>query len=118
MKTEVFYLPNHTCKINFLIGKDARDNFAVIDEGSKNDLWFHAKLHSSCHVVCLLPDEFELTEEERKIIIRKGCELCKENTNKISQIKNVVFVYTEIKNISKTKTPGLVNMIQYKTIHL
>ena len=116
MKTETVFIPELNCNIHYLIGQNAHDNFAVIDEGFEDDLWFHAKLFSSCHVVCLLPNEIKLTEKEKKSVIRKGAELCKEHTNKLKDIKKVVIVYTEIKNVTKTKTPGLVNMTNFQLI--
>jgi predicted ribosome quality control (RQC) complex YloA/Tae2 family protein len=116
MKTETIFIPELNYNISYLIGQNARDNFAVIDEGYEDDLWFHAKSISSCHVVCLLPNDLELTDPEKKTIIKKGAELCKENTNKLSKLHNVPIVYTELKNITKTKTPGLVTMKAYKTI--
>ena len=116
MKTESVFITELDRNINYLIGQNARDNFAVIDEGVEDDLWFHAKLFSSCHVVCLLPDEIKLTEKEKKYVIRKGAELCKEHTNKLKDIERVSIIYTEIKNVVKTKTPGLVNTKEYKSI--
>ena len=116
MKTESVFIPELNRNINYLIGQNAKDNFAVIDEGFEDDLWFHAKLFSSCHVVCLLPNEIELTEKEKKGVIRKGAELCKEHTNKLKLIEKVAINYTEIKNVTKTKTPGLVNIVKMNTI--
>ena len=116
MKTETIFILELNYNISYLIGQNARDNFAVIDKGFEDDIWFHAKNISSCHVVCLLPNEIELTEKEKKTVIKKGAELCKQNTNKLSALHNVAIVYTEIKNVIKTKTPGLVNMKTYKTI--
>ena len=58
----------------------------------------------------------KLTEKEKKWVIQKGAELCKEHTNKLKDIEKVAFVYTEIKNVTKTKTPGLVNTVKINTI--
>ena len=116
MKTETIELPDLKFKINFLIGRNARDNFDVIDEGYEDDLWFHAKDVASCHVVCLLPNEVMLTEKEKKILIKKGAEFCKQYTSKLTNLYNVPFIYTEIKNVTKTKTPGLVLTANLKII--
>ena len=108
MKTENVYFEEYDLEITYLIGQNARDNFAVIDQGFNDDLWFHAKNESSCHVVALLPIAFPICEKEKKMIIRKGCELCKLHTHKLSSLHNIQMMYTEIRNVTKTKTPGLV----------
>jgi hypothetical protein len=42
--------------------------------------------------------------------------LCKNNTNKLTSLSNVAIIYTQIKNITKTKTPGCVLTQNTKTI--
>jgi len=91
--------------IVFYIGTNSRDNFAVIDEGAPDDLWFHAEEVSSCHVVAILPN-YKLPKKIIEKIIVHGCLLCKENTNKLKNEGNVNFIYTTIRNIKKTKNPG------------
>ena len=41
-------------------------------------------------------------------IIKKGSLLCKQNTNKLYEEKNVEIIYTLIKNITKTDKVGSV----------
>ena len=111
MKTEKVFIDNLDLTINYLIGQNAKDNFAVIDEAIKTDIWIHAEKESSCHVVALLPDEHvnNFTDKEIKEIVKKGAELCKFHTKKLSELKKrIPFIYTEVKNVSKTKTAGLV----------
>lgn len=90
----------------FHIGKKQSDNFKAIDKGKPTDLWFHAKDISSCHVVCILPDS--ISKKELKYIIKMGALLCKQHTNKLKTIRNVEFIYTEIRNITKTEQDGCV----------
>ena len=71
------------------------ENFEVIDKCSQDDLWFHAKNISSCHVVCQLPEK--LSKKEMSYIIKVGALLCKNNTNKLKICKNVEIIYTYIK---------------------
>jgi predicted ribosome quality control (RQC) complex YloA/Tae2 family protein len=111
MKTEKIYFEKMGLDITYLIGQNAKDNFAVIDLGFEDDLWFHAETESSCHVVCLFPQETPFSKfdkGEKDLIVKKGAELCKMHTNKLSVLHNVAFIYTELKNVTKTKTPGLV----------
>ena len=114
MKTETIFIQALDREILFYIGKNQKENFAVIDMGSEQDLWFHAKDESSCHVVCDLPDD--INKKELQSIIKTGALLCKINTNKLKSLSNVAITYTQIKNITKTKTPGCVLTQNTKTI--
>jgi len=107
MKISNIFISTLDREIPFYIGKNARDNFEVIDNGDPEDIWFHAKNISSCHVVVELPNQHLQTHELNEII-HIGAALCKENTQKLSKLSNVSIIYTELKNVVKTKTPGLV----------
>jgi predicted ribosome quality control (RQC) complex YloA/Tae2 family protein len=115
MKLEEIYIKTLKSEINFYIGENRHDNFDVIDNASENDLWFHAKNISSCHVVAELNDE-PLGKKELQEIVQHGCRLCKENTSKLNDVYNVEFIYTQIKNVKKTKTPGMVTLSESKTV--
>jgi predicted ribosome quality control (RQC) complex YloA/Tae2 family protein len=114
MKKEVIDFEDF--EITYYIGQNSKDNFAVIDKGFEDDLWFHSKSESSCHVVALLPTDLTLEKKELDMIIKKGATLCKMHTNKISNLNNVPIIYTEIKNITKTKQNGTVLTKNTKTI--
>ena len=106
MKTEIVFIQGLKKEVTFYIGKNQSENFEVIDKGSPDDLWFHAKDVSSCHVVCELPDN--LNKKEISYIIKTGALLCKSNTNKLKGLSNVEIIYTKIENITKTKVLGCV----------
>lgn len=121
MKTEHFDLDRLNLEdsdriITYLIGQNAKDNFTVIDQASENDLWFHAKKESSCHVIALVGHLTIQNKEDEKEIIKHGAFLCKQNTTKLANGKKTDIIYTEIKNIRKTKTPGLVTTQNTQTI--
>ena len=116
MKTEYFYLEDSDTPITYLLGQNAKDNFAVIDQASPTDLWFHAKKESSCHVIALVGHLTIQNKENEKEIIKHGAFLCKQNTAKLANGKKTDIIYTEIKNIRKTKTPGLVTTQNTQTI--
>ena len=59
MKTEAVFIQALDREIMFHIGKSQKENFAVIDMGAEDDLWFHAKDESSCHVVCEIPNDID-----------------------------------------------------------
>jgi predicted ribosome quality control (RQC) complex YloA/Tae2 family protein len=116
MKTENIFIDALKREVIFYIGKTQSDNFKVIDLGKEDDLWFHAKDISSCHVVAIIPENEDFTHKELLTIIKKGASLCKENTTKLNEYSNVEIIYTKLKNVIKTKTPGCVNTCNTKTI--
>lgn len=114
MKTETIFVQGLKREILFHIGKNKGENFEVIDNGKSNDIWFHAKNISSCHVVCEVPEDID--KKKLRYIVKVGALLCKNNTNKLKSQKNVEVIYTEIKNITKTTIPGCVTTENTKTI--
>ena len=114
MKIENIFIHALNKEITYYIGKKQKENFDVIDKGNINDLWFHATNISSCHVVCNVPEK--ISRKELQYIVKKGALLCKDNTNKLKNIKNVEITYTYVKNITKTDIPGCVITQNTKTI--
>ena len=114
MKSEVVFIQSLKMDVVFHIGKSQAENFEVIDNGSADDLWFHAKNISSCHVVCEVPDD--INKKEMRYIVTAGALLCKNNTQKLKNLKNVEITYTQIKNVTKTKIPGCVETQNTKTV--
>jgi predicted ribosome quality control (RQC) complex YloA/Tae2 family protein len=106
MKTENIFIQALKREIVFHIGKSQNKNFDVIDKVSNDDLWFHAKDISSCHVVCEIPDDID--KKDLRYIIKMGALLCKNNTNKLKTLQNVRIIYTRIKNVTKTDVAGCV----------
>lgn len=114
MKIETIFVKELNSEVIFYIGKNKEDNFSIIDISNKQDLWFHANNISSCHVVAKMPDE--ITKKNTKYIIKLGALLCKNNTNKLKNQKNIEIIYTQIKNIEKTNIIGCVNVKNEKVI--
>jgi len=114
MKIEKIFIQPLKREIVYYIGKSKEDNFAVIDSGSNDDLWFHAANESSCHIVCIMPDNID--KNDTKYIIKIGALLCKNNTNKLKSKQNVEFIYTQIKNVTKTAIEGCVQTKNTKSI--
>jgi hypothetical protein len=114
MKTENIFVHPLKREILFYIGKKQSENFEVIDNGKSDDLWFHAKNDSSCHVVCEIPED--INKKDLKYLIKIGANLCKNNTSKLKSIKEVEIIYTQIKNLTKTEVDGCVITKNTKTI--
>ena len=114
MKTEILFLQGLNREITFYIGQNKNENFDVIDKGEPDDLWFHANEISSCHVIAIVPKD--ISNKERKYIIKAGALLCKKYTNKLRTLTGIEIIYTEIKNIEKTQYIGCVKIVNQKKI--
>jgi len=110
MKTEIFQ--NLLGDWQIFIGKNKEDNWKIIDDASPTDIWFHVLDIPSCHVI--LKTHYKLTHISNDVL-RRCALLCKINskakTEKISQI-----MYTQIKNVKKTKNIGEVIANNFKII--
>jgi predicted ribosome quality control (RQC) complex YloA/Tae2 family protein len=126
------YIPSIQTNIIYKVGKNAQDNFDLIDKAQPNDLWFHLKDEPSCHVIACLKNitfntrddempnfyniEFEeLDKKQKQQIITQGALVCKQ-FSKFKNKKNVDFIYTKIKYVHKTETLGSVLAHYTKTI--
>jgi predicted ribosome quality control (RQC) complex YloA/Tae2 family protein len=116
MKIELCSFSNIAIPIEYRIGSNAQDNFEVIDSGGPKDIWFHAHNNSSCHVLVILPD-ISLNKKQLQTIIKKGCDLCKQNTSSLRNDKNKIeFIYTEVRNLIKSDVVGMVYSSNMKCV--
>lgn len=123
------YIPTLKLNVVYKVGKDADNNYQIIDESDKEDIWFHIKNSSSCHVIaCLknikfnrydneLPNYYNidfdtLDKKQKQQVIKQGALLCKQ-FSKLKNQKNLEIIYTKIENVFKTETVG--SVISYKT---
>ncbi len=107
--------------IKIKYGKNAKENWDLIENASPNDLWFHIDDYPSTHVI------LEYNEENIEKYINECVELCVEKTPKIKsyvpKLNKVKVIYTEIQNIKKGKCVGEViilnnNLVKYKTVKI
>ena len=90
----------------YIIGRSADENHKIIDQANLYDLWFHVSNYPSCHVICKLENKKYESKLFHKII-KQGALCCKQYC-KFKNVQDVSIIYTYIKNITKTKTPGQV----------
>jgi len=103
--------------IQFHVGKNAQDNFDIIESANPDDIWFHIDDHASCHVIACLPNDISFQKKQLMYIIKQGAILCKQYSNYKSQ-KNVSIVYTPIKNVTMTNHTGSVTIQSSKNISI
>jgi predicted ribosome quality control (RQC) complex YloA/Tae2 family protein len=131
-RTVTRYIPSMNVNIIYKIGKNAEDNFNLIDESDKHDLWFHINNKPSCHVIARLqnirfttqdndlPNYYDihfdtLENKQKQQIIKQGALICKQ-FSKFKSEKNVEVVYTKIENVFKTEIIGSVMASKSKII--
>lgn len=114
MITEEIYIPKLKLNIKFYIGKNAQENFTIIDLADGKDMWFHLNDYPSCHVIGIISN-LSLDKKELKYIITQGALLCKKYSKYKSE-PNINVVYTTINNVKKTEIIGTVNLSNTKLI--
>ena len=101
---------------NFIVGRDAEDNWKIILGAYKDYYWVHADNIPSAHVIIEIDEP--LQEE-----FQYACDLCKKHTNfdnktthknkskdksknKVNNNNSIQFVTTKIENIKLGSKPG------------
>jgi predicted ribosome quality control (RQC) complex YloA/Tae2 family protein len=92
--------------IVYRLGRNAKENFKLIDEAIPDDWWVHLGDYPSGH--CIINSN----TIDKSMIIFAG-NLVKEYS-KLNNSKNIKIVYTQIKNIKKTKILGQVIVKKYE----
>lgn len=96
--------------IKYRLGKNAKDNWKLIDDADPDDWWVHLDDHPSAHCIIEIKD---ITTD----MIRFAGELIKQKS-KLKNEKKLNIVYTQIKYIKKTKIVGQVVLSQKYNISL
>lgn len=92
------------------IGKNAQENWDLIDAASQNDIWFHLKDHPSPHII-LKVDQGKPSRN----VLKACCVFCKQYS-KMKSMHKITIIYTEIKNITKGDAVGSVTTAKTKEI--
>lgn len=92
--------------VKYRLGRNAKENFELIDDADQEDWWFHLSDEPSGH--CIIDSS---TVDKDMIIFASS--LVKEYS-KFKNNKKVKVVYTQVKNITKTKTLGQVIVKKYE----
>ena len=93
--------------IIYKLGRNANENFKLIDEATdinSDYWWFHLKDHPSGH--CIVHTD----QIDKSTAIFAGTLV--KSKSKLKDQKKVKIIYTQIKNIRKTKTKGEVKLIE------
>jgi|SaaInlV_150m_DNA_3_1039698.scaffolds.fasta_scaffold76923_1 predicted ribosome quality control (RQC) complex YloA/Tae2 family protein len=84
------------------IGKNAKDNWDLLDNACEDDLWFHVKDESSAYVIIENNYKDEITKED----IENACIICKNNSKLRNHNKRVAIIWLPVKYVLKGKVVG------------
>lgn len=93
--------------MTIVVGKNASDNWNIIQNSSPSDIWFHNKSFPGCHVIIR-------DEEPDCDRIMEAAEMCKENSK--YKFKNMKISYTPISNIILGTSVGSVQFISNRKV--
>ena len=113
--SKIITIPKLNIEVEFVIGKNAKENFDIIDDAEDHHIWFHIHNAPSCHVIAKLDEE--LYKKDFKYVVKQGAVLCKQHS-KFNNKKNVEIVYTIIKHVHKTDIVGSVQLECEKSISI
>jgi len=140
MKMKTISIQGSPKDVTFLVGTCAQDNFDIIDISEPDDIWFHVRDGSSCHVIGRLSGIAKgdrelsgdnlLSQDNAKIqvdekldkktihkIIKQGALLCKQES-RYKSTKNLAIIYTKLRNVQKTSIIGSVIADPVSTIFI
>ena len=106
-------IPNSNLNIEFVIGKNARENFEIIDDAEDHHMWFHIEGQSSGHIIAKIDED--LDKKTLRYIVKQGAVLCKQ-VSKYARLKNINIVYARIRDVEKTDTIGMVHVSNPKNV--
>lgn len=92
--------------ISFVLGKNSRENWEILDEYSKinsNYIWFHLNSFPSGYVIMLSENINDYN------LLNYGALLCKDNT-KYRNLKDLKICYTTLNKLKKTNKIGEVKI--------
>ena len=82
--------------LDIYVGQNAKENWTLIDNANKDDIWYHLQSLPSPHVVC--------NNEKKKY----QCALLCKQYSKYKSFKNIKVIYTPINNLIKGSEIGSV----------
>jgi predicted ribosome quality control (RQC) complex YloA/Tae2 family protein len=107
-----FECPNTNKIYQIKVGKDAQDNWDIIQEADQSDAWFHLDKFPSCHVI--LYTNSEPIKKIHRSVLRECARLCK-NGSKQCNVKNTTVIYTEVKYVKIDKKGDVGSVFTRKT---
>ena len=108
-------IPQIRGSVEYVIGKNAQDNFDIIDDADEHHMWFHIEDAPSGHVIAKIDDN--LDKKLMRYVIKQGAVICKQ-VSKYASAKDVNIVYARVGDLEKTDTIGKVIVKNSKTVNI
>ena len=108
-------LSKQCVNMEYVIGKDAQDNFDIIDDAEIYHWWFHIVGQSSGHIIAKTDED--INKKILRYVIKQGAVLCKQHS-RFAGMKNVKIVYARIRDVEKTDKIGMVIVKNAKFIEI
>lgn len=103
-------------QLQFVIGKNAKNNTHLVQTASNMDVWFHIDGAPSAHLILRNPDETDLkTLRKQGIIYRMALTL--KQRSKYRKSNNIPVIYDYCKNVIPQDKPGRVVVKSPKIIN-
>jgi predicted ribosome quality control (RQC) complex YloA/Tae2 family protein len=93
------------------VGQNKHENWELLDDADKNDLWFHVANASSAYVILSVISEHTVP----KPVIAYCAELCQAHSKMKHETKCRI-MYTQIRNVAKGKHVGEALVSSFSTI--
>ena len=93
--------------IVYYIGKDAKDNWDLIQNADETDIWIHLQDHPSPHVI--IEKSIDMKHDMKHIMF--GCQLCKQYS-KLKTKKSVSISVLEMRFVKKGKSVGEAKLLR------
>ena len=107
MKVISRYIDCINSTIEYVVGKDANDNFQILQDSGHDDIWFHIDGSSSAHVIAKIPVGLTINKKHMLRIIKQGAVICKE-VSKYASHKNVKIIFASVNDVTPTEKLGTV----------
>ena len=88
--------------VNFYVGRNAKNNWELLDKANDNDIWVHLDNLPSCYVII----DSNSSSPINKTHIKYAGQLCLTYSKIPNDVKGVHFIFTECKNVKKGKSTG------------
>lgn len=95
----------------YVVGKNAKDNWRILDEADHEDVWIHLQDVSSAYVIIKSLDGSPITKDA----IHIGAKLCKERS-KYKNEKRVHACYLQTQFVGKGRQTGQATLMKEPTV--
>lgn len=92
------------CGVNIYVGRNAKQNWELLDNANDDDIWIHLDKFPSCYVIIDSNSKQPITNSH----IKYAAQLCTTySKSKIpDDVKGVFYIFTNCKNVQKGKSTG------------